>query len=115
MNSLSIPEIGEPYLRTVGLGCRSIGTAHCRLSGNCATIHWQVDSSDKAALGGSEEHGCRCKLIRCSKSPHWDHLSDPPSPYAECSVTAIQQIELPAAGIAQLQAEAHDEGYKFIE
>jgi hypothetical protein len=44
------------------------------LSGNCATIHWQVDSSDEAALVGSKEQGCRCKLICCSKSSHWDHL-----------------------------------------
>ena len=43
------------------------------------------------------------------------HATATPSSYAECSVTTIQQIELPTPGIAQLQAEAHDEGYSFIE
>ena len=56
------------------LGPDNRNTALCGLSGSCATIHWQVDSSDEAALVGSEEHGRRCNLIRCSKSSHWDHL-----------------------------------------
>ena len=49
-------------------------SALCGLSGSGATIHWQVDSSDEAALVGSEEYGCRRNLVRCSKSSHWDHL-----------------------------------------
>jgi hypothetical protein len=36
------------------------------LSGNCATINWQVDARDEAALLRSEKHGGRCKFICCS-------------------------------------------------
>src|SRR5216683_3453768 len=46
------------------------------LFGGGATIQWQVDASDEAALVGSEEQGYRCKLICSSKSSHRDHLPE---------------------------------------
>ena len=62
-------------LRIVG-GDYSLRAFGAGLSGGRATIDWQVDARDEAALVGCEEHRRRCKVIRRSKPSHGDHLAE---------------------------------------
>jgi hypothetical protein len=61
-------------VRTTAIREYPAPSALSALPGGSATIHWQVDTSDEAALVGSKEHRCRCKLVRSSKSSHENHI-----------------------------------------
>ncbi len=76
------------------------------LFGGGATIQWQVDASDEAALVGSEEQGYRCKLICSSKSSHRDHLPE----VLACTLVRFSRAQLrgPAFNEGRTQADRRD-------